>query len=165
MASYNRWQNESIFTAADKLNDAERKQDRGSFFRSIQSTLNHLLWGDKIWLHRFANTACPNRDSIQQSINECENWNVLKTERLIVDDNIDKWASELNERELADDLSWHSGAIGKHVTKPKAICVVHFFNHQTHHRGQVHAMLTSAGVKPDDTDIPFLPDNYLLKIK
>ena len=59
------------------------------------------------------------------------------------------------------DLSWFSGALQADVSKPMWMLVSHFFNHQTHHRGQVHAMLTSAGAKPDDTDLFIMPDPYL----
>ncbi|MEM6727609.1 MAG: DinB family protein, partial [Pseudomonadota bacterium] len=58
----------------------------------------------------------------------------------------------------AGDLSWFSGALGRDVTKPLAFCVAHFFNHQTHHRGQIHAMLTAAGHVPPDTDLFLLAD-------
>ena len=59
---------------------------------------------------------------------------------------------------LAGDLTWYSGFMKADMTRPKAACVLQLFNHQTHHRGQVHAMLTAAGTKPEDTDIPFMPD-------
>jgi uncharacterized damage-inducible protein DinB len=58
------------------------------------------------------------------------------------------------------DLGWFSGAMGREVTKPKALLVLHMFNHQTHHRGQIHAMLTTAGARPGDTDIPFMPARF-----
>ena len=54
MARYNRWQNQNLYTAADGLSDEERKCDRGAFFKSIHGTLSHILFGDQIWLHRFA---------------------------------------------------------------------------------------------------------------
>ncbi len=46
MARYNAWQNQSVFAAADTLDDEARNMDRGAFFKSIHGTLNHLLWGD-----------------------------------------------------------------------------------------------------------------------
>jgi uncharacterized damage-inducible protein DinB len=58
------------------------------------------------------------------------------------------------------DLTWFSGAMGKQMSKSKMLLVPHFFNHQTHHRGQIHAMLTAAGVKPGATDLAFMPDQY-----
>src|SRR4029450_9880640 len=59
MARYNRWQNESLYGAAGTLSDAERRRARGAFFGSIHATLNHVLWGDRIWMSRLAGTAKP----------------------------------------------------------------------------------------------------------
>jgi uncharacterized damage-inducible protein DinB len=59
MARYNRWQNENLYGAADALSDAERQRTRGAFFGSIHATLNHLLWGDRIWMSRLAGTPRP----------------------------------------------------------------------------------------------------------
>ena len=59
------------------------------------------------------------------------------------------------------DLEWYSGTLKRGMTSPRGVCIMQVFNHQTHHRGQVHAMLTAAGAKPDDTDIPFMPETYL----
>ena len=61
--------------------------------------------------------------------------------------------------ELAGELHWYSHAMGREMAKPYGLCVMHLFNHQTHHRGQVHAMLTAAGARPDDTDLPFMPED------
>ena len=61
---------------------------------------------------------------------------------------------------LADDFTWYSGILRRELSKPYWMLVTHFFNHQTHHRGQVHAMLTSAGATPDDTDLPLMPDEW-----
>ena len=68
MAAYTTWQNESIYGAADGLSDAERRIDRGAFFGSIHATLNHVLWGDQLWLHRLAGTPAPVMSDIPASI-------------------------------------------------------------------------------------------------
>ena len=65
------------------------------------------------------------------------------------------WADKLDSGVARGDLTWFSGAAGREVTKPKWLLVTHLFNHQTHHRGQVHCMLTQCGVKPGATDLPF----------
>ena len=83
-------------------------------------------------------------------------WGELKVQRAAVDQAILQWADGLDSAWLETDLTWFSGAAKREVTKPAGFLVVHFFNHQTHHRGQVHAMLTAAGVKPEDTDLFFL---------
>ena len=57
MARYNRWMNERLYALCAGLDDDERKRDRGAFFGSIHGTLNHLLWGDRMWLGRFTRRA------------------------------------------------------------------------------------------------------------
>ena len=78
-----------------------------------------------------------------------------------MDQAINDWATGLDDERLAGDLSGFSGALQADVSKPMWMLVSHFFNHQTHHRGQVHAILTSVGAKPDDTDLFIMPDPYL----
>ena len=157
MASYNRWQNENLYGAADTLTDAQRKEQRGAFFGSIHGTLNHLLWGDQIWMSRFAGTPKPKSPGIPDSTEMYEAWNDLKRERRAFDEVIIGWAERLDPAWLESDLTWFSGALGREVTRPKALLLTHFFNHQTHHRGQVHCMLTQCGVKPGITDLSFQP--------
>ena len=156
MARYNRWQNENLYGAADALSDAERQRTRGAFFGSIHATLNHLLWGDRIWMSRLAGTPRP-QGGIPQSVSLYADWNDLKRERAAFDTVIVDWADQLEDASLAGELTWFSGAIKAEVRKPKWLLVTHMFNHQTHHRGQVHCMLTQAGSKPGDTDLPLMP--------
>ena len=153
MARYNAWQNQSVFDAADTLDDEARNLDRGAFFKSIRGTLSHLLWGDQIWMHRFSGSPAPAASSIEASPDIGGDWSELKRQRTAMDQAISTWAQSLDPAWLEDDLAWFSGAAKRDVTKPAGFLVMHFFNHQTHHRGQVHAMLTAAGAKPDDTDL------------
>ncbi|MFM2423501.1 MAG: hypothetical protein RL291_2031 [Pseudomonadota bacterium] len=157
MAQYNRWQNQSLYREASKLSDAERKADRGAFFKSIHATLSHLVFGDQIWLHRFANTQAPQAKTIAESLTAIPDWEDLNAQRAKLDEVIITWAHGLNQSALEGDLTWYSGAMGKNITRPRWLLITHMFNHQTHHRGQVHALLTGYGLKPDDTDIPFMP--------
>ena len=160
MARYNQWQNESLYRAADALTDVERAADRGAFFGSIQATLNHLLWGDRIWMSRFAGLPKPSAPNIPASVGECGDWETLKRTRAEFDPRIVAWADSLTGQGLAGNLSWFSGSVRRDVTRPLWMLVTHFFNHQTHHRGQVHAMLTAAGAKPGDTDLFLMPEEY-----
>jgi uncharacterized damage-inducible protein DinB len=153
MARYNRWQNRSIYTAADRVPDAERRRDQGAFFGSIHATLNHLLWADQMWLHRFAGTPAPGPKRPKDSTAMFEQWQDLARERVAFDDVIVGWTEKLDQAWLDSDLTWFSGAAGREISRPKWKLVTHFFNHQTHHRGQVHAMLTRLGAKPEDTDL------------
>lgn len=155
MADYNRWQNGNLYGAAGQLTDAQRKEQRGSFFGSIHGTLSHLLWADQIWMSRFAGTPKPKAAGIPDSVAMFESWDELKRERAAFDQVITDWAAGLDGAWLQGDLTWFSGAAGRAVTMSKWKLVTHLFNHQTHHRGQVHCMLTQAGVKPGATDLPF----------
>ena len=160
MARYNLWQNESMLAAADGLTPAEREQDRGAFFGSIQKTLSHLFWGDRIWMSRFAGTPALTVDG-SQSTQLIENWDQFLADRKDFDRQILQWAHVVTTDWFEGDLTWYSGGLGREFTKPKTTLVIQFFNHQTHHRGQIHAMLTAAGAKPEDTDIPFMPERFL----
>ena len=158
MARYNNWQNKSLFGAADLLTDDQRKLQRGAFFGSIHGTLSHLLFGDMAWMHRFAGTPQPRAKSIAESVVAMPGWAELKRERAAFDAVIQSWADNLDPAWLEGDLTWYSGAMKRDITRPKRVLVAQMFNHQTHHRGQVHCMLTQAGMKPEDTDIPFMPE-------
>jgi uncharacterized damage-inducible protein DinB len=156
MARYNRWQNANLYGVADTLSDAERRCARGAFFGSIHATLNHLLWADRIWMSRLAGTPRP-AGGIPESVSLYGDWAELRREREDFDTVMVDWADRLDAAALAGELAYYSGAIKAEVRKPKWLLVTHMFNHQTHHRGQVHCMLTQAGGKPGDTDLPFLP--------
>ncbi len=156
MAAYNAWQNVSIYGAAAELSDDQRRLERGAFFGSIHKTLVHLLWGDRMWMNRFAGTAMPSVSTIPESPGMIDDWDELWAARQAFDATVSDWAGDVDEGWLAGDLTWHSGSTGREITKPAWLLVTHMFNHQTHHRGQVHCMLTQAGVRPNDTDIPML---------
>jgi uncharacterized damage-inducible protein DinB len=160
MARYNLWQNESMLAAAGTLHPAERERERGAFFGSIQKTLSHLLWADMVWLGRFTGAPAP-MGGIPESVSLISDWERFLGDRKALDHRILQWAHEVAPAWFEGDLSWFSGALGRNVTKPKKTLAIQLFNHQTHHRGQIHAMLTSAGAKPDATDVPFMPDRFL----
>ncbi len=157
MARYNRWQNENLYGVSDRLSDAERRRERGAFFGSIHKTLSHLVWGDGIWMSRFTDVPRP-PGGIPESVSLHADWDALKTARQSTDGAILAWADRLHDGWLAGDHSWFSMAVRRDVSKPRWELVVHFFNHQTHHRGQVHAMLTQAGGRPGDTDLFVMPE-------
>lgn len=157
MARYNAWQNRSLIAAASGLDDAARRQERGAFFGSIMATFNHLFWGDSIWMFRFAGTEKP-PGGIRESRALFDEWEAFVAARQKLDEQIITWANSVEAGWIAESLTWYSGAAGRDVTRDHSLLVAHFFNHQTHHRGQIHAMLTAAGAKPDDTDLFYLPD-------
>ena len=80
----------------------------------------------------------------------------LRERRVAADAEIDAWAVEVTDEWLAGELVWTSAVLQREVRGPRALLVAGLFNHQTHHRGQAHAMLTAAGVDTGDTDLPFI---------
>lgn len=158
MARYNAWQNSQIIEQVRQMDDDALRADRGAFFGSILGTLNHLLWGDLMWLHRFDPAVPgPQVESAQHKeiTPDGPGW---ITARQQTDATITDWAGGLTDDRLAGDLSWFSGLAQRDFTTPMGLCVTHFFNHQTHHRGQVHAMLKAAGVEAPVTDLTFMPE-------
>jgi uncharacterized damage-inducible protein DinB len=155
MARYNRWQNENLYGAADGLTDEERHRERGAFFGSIHRTMCHLLWADQTWMSRFRGTALP--APLADLAGLYREWGSLKGGRHDFDAEIIGWADGLASDWLTGTHSHFSPSLGREMTAPRWLLVSHFFNHQTHHRGQIHCMLTQAGRKPADTDLPMMP--------
>ena len=152
MARYNQWQNGSLYAAAETISDAERRKVRGAFFGSIHGTLSHLLWGDRMWMSRFTGNEV-REATIKESPGLFADWDDLKSKRIAFDQGLIDWTGRLDPAWLYGNLTWFSGVSKSERVKPQWFLLTHFFNHQTHHRGQVHAMLTAAGAKPEDTDL------------
>jgi uncharacterized damage-inducible protein DinB len=161
MAAYNSEMNRRLYAAADRLLPEQRVADRGAFFGSVQGTLSHLLWGDRTWMHRFDGWEKP-EGGIRTSPALYPDWAALKAARAEADAGIARWAAQVDPAWLGGTLSWFSAAMDRDITRPNWILVTHFFNHQTHHRGQVHALLTGFGEKTGDTDLPFILDPDIL---
>jgi uncharacterized damage-inducible protein DinB len=152
MAAYNAEMNRRLYGAAQRLSDAERRAPRGAFWGSIHGTLVHILWGDTQWMSRFADwqgSGVP----IKQSDHFVEDFAALAVARDKADTGIALWAEGVDDAWLSTDLVWFSGGAQREIRAPKRLLVTHFFNHQTHHRGQVHALLTAAGQQTGDTDL------------
>jgi uncharacterized damage-inducible protein DinB len=156
MAQYTQWQNNSLYTAAGTIDDEARRLDRGAFFNSIHETLIHILWADHIWLSRFGGCNPPKGKMTDAAV-ELDDWDKLCAARTDMDQLILTWANALRPDDIAGDLTWYYATEDRELTQPRWILMQQMFNHGTHHRGQVHAMLTAAGAKPEDTDVPFMP--------
>jgi len=154
MGAYNGWMNRKVYEAAAQLSDEERKADRGAFFRSIHSSLNHILWGDRVWLPRFNGKTYPVGS---MGVDLYDSFADLSAARRAMDDEINAWAAELDSAELAGTLTWFSGVAQRELSRPRWLCVTQMFNHQTHHRGQVTTLLKQAGIDPGVTDLPWAP--------
>ena len=161
LAAYNQRMNLKVYEASSQLCATNLAQDRGAFFGSILGTLNHIIVGDTIWLKRFAtHPAClrslqevadiPNPKSLDHiAFNDIAS---LSEHRFWLDRIIINWTAELSESDLDFILSYQNTE-GISATKRYSSLVLHFFNHQTHHRGQVSTLLSQAGVDIGVTDL------------
>lgn len=154
MALYNRWMNQRIYAVCAEIPDDERKRDRGAFFKSIHGTLNHLLLGDRLWLGRFKH-----RPFAVESLDEelYADFETLRAEREKTDAEIIEFIESLDEETLVQPLRFHTIVKpAEHVFAFQHV-LLHFFNHQTHHRGQVTTLIKQAGYEPGVTDLMWLP--------
>lgn len=161
MAHYNQWMNERMHVACAQLSHQELTQEKGAFFGSILGTLNHLAVGDTIWLQRFStlpggfdtlralsDLLCPT--SLRQTLfTDLPGWHAY---RVRLDDIISIWANEITSEQLESPLTTTNMA-GVSTTRMLGSLVQHFFNHQTHHRGQVTTLLFQMGVDVGETDL------------
>ncbi len=154
MAEYNRWMNEKAYAAAATLTDEERKRDRGAFFKSIHATLNHILSIDGVWLGRFDGKRYP---SLPPGQDLHDDFDRLRAARVDLDEAILAWARSMTPETLAEPMTWTAKVYAFTQTHPRWVQAAQMFNHQTHHRGQVHAMLTAAGLDVGPTDLPMMP--------
>ena len=156
LARYNTWQNRSLVTAADGLTSADRWRDQGAFFKSIAATLNHLYWADALMLARINGNERP-QDSITHSLTHPSDWATFKSLRAKRDADMQHWVDSLSNADLTGFTGWYPLDGSARIELPTSLCAIQLFNHQTHHRGQVHAMLTAAGVHPEPTNLPAMP--------
>ena len=154
MARYNAWMNERLYAACAALPEEERTRDRGAFFGSIQATLNHLLWGDRMWLGRFVGPTC---DHPAFGTDMFQDFDDLQRERQDTDAAMLQWAGNVTREWLETTIEYRSVVDGKVRRLQAAVAAVHLFNHGTHHRGQLTTLMKQAGVDPGVTDLPWLP--------
>ncbi|MFN7953258.1 MAG: DinB family protein [bacterium] len=159
-ARYNRWMNERLYALAAELGDEERKRDVGAFFGSLHATLEHLVFADRVWLARFtADSAEPvplGQDGRPIEVkgfgrNAFPSFERLRAERIETDQRIEAWIETLEEALLDRDFTYRNLA-GESQSHPMWWAVQHFFNHQTHHRGQATTILKQLGRDPGVTD-------------
>ena len=148
-ARYNHWANRKLYAAVAQLDFAAYTAPRTGFFPSIAKTLNHLIVTDRIWLARFAGLPQPHK-----SLDELPHadFGALEQARETLDQRILRFIAALTEVRLAEILRYRSMA-GEERATPLDATLTHFFNHQTHHRGQAHAMLSGTPVPPPSLDL------------
>jgi uncharacterized damage-inducible protein DinB len=153
MAEYNYWINQKLYAICAEIPDHQRREDLGAFFKSIHETLNHLLFGDRVWMGRFIGE--PFFAKIGQEL--YTDFNQLHQEREITDQQIINWSKNLSSEWLNQPFQYTSGVDKKTRTLLKWILVTHMFNHQIHHRGQLTTLLSQLGYDIGITDLPFAP--------
>lgn len=149
LANYNTLANRKLYEVCSQLSDAQRKQIRPAFFKSIHGTLNHIMIGDRIWMGRFKGQEMSSTglDAILY-----HDFEILQKVRGLEDKNIEVFVSNLNEDFFSKTISYVNNQ-GKAYKDPMALLLGHFFNHQTHHRGQIHDMLTQTEIAPPVLDM------------
>jgi uncharacterized damage-inducible protein DinB len=154
LAQYNAWMNDKLYAACAPLSDDELKRDRGAFFRSIHGTLNHVLLADSVWMGRFDGRPFAFKSLDQELF---ASFDELRARRVEMDERIAAWAGGLADATLERKLEFTS-VITKRTHAPTLWRVVlHFFNHQTHHRGQLTTLLSQANVDYGVTDLFLMP--------
>ncbi|MBP2235016.1 putative damage-inducible protein DinB [Sinorhizobium kostiense] len=151
-ADYNRWANRLVYAAAAELSDAEYRQDKGAFFGSLHRTLNHILTADRIWMKRFTQEGeAPTRlDAVLH-----DELAGLAAARAAEDERIIAWIDGLDEARLAAHFTYTPLTRPEKIEQRLGPTLSHFFNHQTHHRGQAHAVLTALGRPSLTLDLVF----------
>jgi uncharacterized damage-inducible protein DinB len=150
LALYNRWANARLYTACADLSDAERKAPRKAFFGSIHGTLNHIMVGDRIWMSRIQPGSEPLVIRLDTEL--YSDFAGLRREREALDRVIIDFVDAQSEEAIAGKVRYATTS-GAPQEMPLGLILQHFFNHQTHHRGQVHDMLSQTPVAPPPLDL------------
>ena len=157
LAAYNRWANQALYEAVGQLSAQAFAAPRVGFFPSLAKTLNHILVGDTVWMGRLDGTGAPGITGLDQILHV--EFAPLSKARVMLDQRIVDFVTALPEQRLDEILSYRNMAGAAMETAVDQV-LTHFFNHQTHHRGQAHAMLCSTEVRPPVLDlIYFLRDH------
>ena len=151
-ARYNAWANRRLYDAAAELSDSEYRADRGAFFKSMHGTLNHLLTADQVWMHRFTGQG-PSPAKLDQI--QHERLADLAAAREAEDRRIIAYVDGLSEQQLKGTIRYRRVSTPDEFEQALAPALTHFFNHQTHHRGQAHSILYSFGHRDLVLDLLF----------
>lgn len=155
LARYNRWMNEKLYAVCAELSEAARKEDRGVPFRSMHGLLNHMLLADLAWMGRFTGEPFAAK-SLDQEL--YADFAELRAARVATDQRIETWVGELTAEDLQRELRFRGVTFPEERACPLWFPLTHFFNHQTHHRGQLTALIEQAGGDCGVTDFFRLPD-------
>jgi uncharacterized damage-inducible protein DinB len=147
---YNAWANSRLYDATARLSTEQYHADRGAFFKSVHGTLNHLLVTDRIWMQRFTGEGdAPNRlDAIL-----FESFDDLRAARVAEDRRIVDFVDRLDDGRIAGTIKYRRVSSPEEFEQQLAPALAHWFNHQTHHRGHVHALLTGLVGEAPELDL------------
>lgn len=158
MMAYGTWMNGRMLDDCARIADADRTRDLGAYFKSLHGTLDHLLWGDLIWMGRFDGVAVP-AGTVSDLI--CPHWDDLVALRRSTDERMQAWADGVVTTEwLAAPFSYVSKLANRRRTLPAWVMVTHMLNHGTHHRGQATTLMMQLGIDPGVTDMLVQPRLY-----
>jgi uncharacterized damage-inducible protein DinB len=149
LARYNKIANERLFEACARLEPAEYRKQRQGSFGSIHGLLNHLLLGDQIWMARFEGNG---HETPRLNIVLFDEFSELRSARVQEDARIEEFFYRLDGGLLSRRLGYTNHQ-GREYVDEAPIAISHFFNHQTHHRGQVHVMLSQTAVATPSLDL------------
>jgi len=151
LARYNRWANQRLYATCGELPEAEYLKQRPSFFGSIHATLNHILVGDRVWLGRIIGRD-PGIKALDQIL--YVEFLGLRVAREAEDAQIINVVDAMDEPTLNTTLRYKTMA-GESAATPMRFVLGHMFNHQTHHRGQAHGLLSATAVAPPPLDLVY----------
>jgi uncharacterized damage-inducible protein DinB len=142
MANYNAWANVRLYRMASQLPQEKYLKDVSAYFKSLHGTLNHLLATDRIWMYRLTGTG-----SQVSRLNTIlfDDLPALSAARREEDARIIQYVEHLTDAQLEEMWDYHS-MDGRPQRERRREILAHLFNHETHHRGQAHAILTALGV-------------------
>jgi uncharacterized damage-inducible protein DinB len=150
MARYNAWANARLFRMAGALQDELYRKEVGAYFKSLHGTLNHLLAADRIWMRRLTGMG-DHPDKLNAIL--FDDLPSLHAARLAEDGRIIGFVQGLAESAFEELLDYRT-LNGTPQRQRRREILAHLFNHETHHRGQAHAILTVLGVtEPDPLDL------------
>lgn len=152
LAKYNELANNRLYDACAELGDEGLKLDRKAFFSSILGTLNHILLTDRVWISRFENQPITG-----YRLNDIlyDDFAALRAARREQDQHIMAFMNNMTEDFVEGEMTWTNNE-GITRTEVYSLLLTHLFTHQAHHRGQVHNMLSQAGVKTPVLDLPWV---------
>ncbi len=153
-ADYNAWVNTRLYDTCAALSPADYRADLGAFFCSVHGTLNHLLLGDLLWLGRIQGRA-PEFTRLDAEI--CGDLHALRARRVATDEAIADCVRSLTETDLDRSVRYVSVMTGRQMSLPLWAALTHLFTHQTHHRGQLTALLSRLGVDHGAIDLVWMP--------